>query len=55
MEILASRVFGDLLKNVIIGILIGSFDYCMEKNPCLQYNGSINGAHFLMRFTKPSD
>ena len=60
MEILTSQVFGDILKNVIIGILIGSFEYCIEKIHACSIYGSINGEHLinltiLMRFTKPSD
>ena len=36
VELLASRIFGNLLKNAVGEILFGIFEYCMERNQCLQ-------------------
>ena len=37
VELLASQIFGDLLyKMQLARFLFGGFEYCMERNPCLQ-------------------
>ena len=38
VELLVSQIFGESLISVmqLASILIGGFEYCMERNPCLQ-------------------
>ena len=52
VELLASQIFGNLLKHATGKILNCGFKYCMERNPCLQYKWRTFNLEILIRFAK---